>query len=107
MKLWSCRMFVLLVELETDQDRAEELEAILRSLVASAENETGILFYAVQRPQSDSDKFILYEYYENKAAWEIHLKHEQVQEHLKRFDTLLKSPPKLTFCDVVSTTSIS
>lgn len=47
----------------------------------------------------------LSEYYEDKVAWEKHLD-LLVQEYLKRFDTLLTSAPKLTFCDVVSTTSI-
>jgi quinol monooxygenase YgiN len=99
-------VFVLLVELETDRDRVEALEAVLQSLVVSAANEAGIHFYAVQRPQNDSNKFILYEYYEDKVAWEKHLDNELVQAYLKRFDTLLTSPPTLTFCDVVSTTSI-
>lgn len=99
-------MFVLLVELEADQGKSEELAKLLRSLVALAEHEPGILFYAVQRPQGESDKFILYEYYENKAAWETHLKNEPVHDKLKYFESLLKAAPKLTFCDAISTTSI-
>ena len=63
-------MFVLLVELETDKERSNELEMVLLSLVAFAASEPGILFYAAQRPQDNSDRFILYEYYENKAAFE-------------------------------------
>jgi quinol monooxygenase YgiN len=99
-------MFVLLVELETDRDRSNELEMVLRSLVASAASEPGILFYAVQRPQDHSNRFILYEYYEDKAAWETHLQHDLVREKLKRFDDLLKAPPGLTFCDAISTTPV-
>ncbi len=100
-------MFVLLVELETSRDRSEELETVLQSLVESAESEPGILFYAVQRPQGEPEVFILYEYYADKKAWETHLENEWVKETLKRFDSLLKSPPKLTFCDAVSATSIA
>ena len=99
-------MFVLLVELETDRERSNELEMVLRSLVASAASEPGILFYAAQRPQDNSDRFILYEYYEDKAAWETHLQYDLVQERLKRFDDLLKAPPRLTFCDAISTTPV-
>ena len=99
-------MFVLLVELEVDHEKSGELESLLRSLVALAEHEPGILFYAVQRPQEETDKFVLYEYYEDKAAWETHLKFDPVQDKLKCFESLLKSAPKLTFCDVLSTTTI-
>lgn len=100
-------MFVLLVELKTCRDRSEELETVLRSLVESAENEPGILFYAVQRPQDEPEIFILYEYYADKKSWETHLENEWVKETLKRFDALLRYPPKLTFCDAVSTTSMA
>ncbi|HZX30126.1 MAG TPA: antibiotic biosynthesis monooxygenase [Rhodocyclaceae bacterium] len=100
-------MFVLLVELETDRERSAELEAVLRSLVASAEHEPGILFYAVQRPEGELDRFILYESYVDKGAWETHLQHEPAKELLKHFDSLLKAPPRLTFCESVAATSLS
>jgi len=99
-------VFVLLVELEANHEKSGELESLLRSLVALAENEPGIFFYGVQRPQGEPDKFILYEYYEDKAAWEMHLKFDPVQDKLKCFESLLKTAPKLTFCDVLSTTTI-
>ncbi|MBO9537208.1 putative quinol monooxygenase [Herbaspirillum sp.] len=98
-------MFVLLVELETDAARAAELESVLRSLAASARAEPGILFYAVQRPQGDPGRFILYEYYADKAAWETHLQYAPAKEQLDRFDSLLAAPPKLTFCDAVAISS--
>lgn len=99
-------MFVLLVELETDQGRISELENVLRCLVESAENEPGILFYSVQRPLDDPNKFILYELYVDKSAWETHLEHDLVKRKLKCFDALLSSPPKLIFCDAISNTLI-
>lgn len=100
-------MFVLLVELQADQGRSEELESLLRSLVALAEHEPGTLFYAVQRPQVETDTFVLYEYYEDKAAWETHMNSESVQNKIKCFESLLKVSPKIIFHDVVSATAIS
>ena len=99
-------MFILVVELETDQARAEELEAVVRALVASAEHEPGIRLYAAQRPEGQVGRFILYEHYEDKAAWEAHLKHPPARAQLDRFDALLTSPPKVTTCDLVATTPI-
>lgn len=99
-------MFVLLVELEAVHEKSGELDGLLRSLVTLAEHEPGIIFYAVQRPQGESDTFILYEYYEDKAAWEVHLKFDPVQDKLKCFESLLTKAPTLTFCDVLSTTAV-
>lgn len=99
-------MFVLIVELETDSARCAELEKLLQSLVESAKVESGIIFYSAQRLKDDSNRFILYEYYVDKAAWEAHLQYEPAKELLRYFEALLKSPPKLTFCDLISTTAM-
>jgi len=99
-------MFVLLVELETDEARAAELETVLKALVASAEREPGIHLYAAQRLQGEAGKFVLYEHYEDRAAWEAHVKHPPARLQLDRFDALLTSPAKVAFCDLVATTPI-
>ena len=99
-------MFVLVVELETDQARVDALDRVLRSLVASAEHEPGILLYAAQRRQGEAGRFVLYEHYTDKAAWETHVKHPPARTQLDRFDALLTSPAKVTFCDLVATTLI-
>jgi quinol monooxygenase YgiN len=97
-------MFVLLVELEAAESREAELERVLRGLVETARTEPGVLFYAIQRPEGEPGKFILYEYYESKAAWQTHLAFEPVKAELARFDALLKQPATLTLCDVVANT---
>lgn len=95
-------MFILIVELETDAARAAELETVLRALAANAEHEPGIHLYGVQRLQDNSTRFILCEYYADKAAWETHMQNAFVQEKLKRFDALLTAAPKVTRCDDVA-----
>ena len=99
-------MFILVVELETDPARADALESVLRSLVASAQDEPGILLYAAQRRHDEPHRFVLYEHYADKAAWEVHLKHPPARTQLDRFDALLTSPARVTFCDLVATTPI-
>jgi len=97
-------MFVLLVELEAKAGKSAELGEVLGALLALAKNEPGIRHYAVQQPDEHADKYILYESYEDKAAWEAHLRFAPAAEQLKKFDALLVSPPKLTFCKLVSAT---
>ena len=72
-------MFVLLVELEAVASREAELERVLRWLVETARTEPSVLFYAIQRPEGEPGKFVLYEYYESKAAWQMHLAFEPVK----------------------------
>lgn len=97
-------MFVLLVELKAQSGKSDALEHLLNSLVALAEHEPGIVFYAVHRPQKTAEIFWLYEYYANEAAWKTHQNFPPVQEKLKCFDSLLAAPPRLIPCTLISAT---
>jgi len=99
-------MFVLLVELEAKPESFGELEKVLKSLVEMAVHEPGTVHYSVQMPQDKTNTFILYECYVDHAAWEAHLAFDQVRDALERFDTLLLVPPKLTFCEMLASTSL-
>ena len=99
-------MFVLLVELEAKAGAFEELEKVLKSLVEMAVHEPGTLYYSVQVPENKSNTFILYECYADRAAWEAHMVFEQVREALERFDNLLLAPPRITFCEMIASTSL-
>lgn len=99
-------MFLLLVELEVNPTFSGELENVLQSLVKLAEQESGTIYYAAHRSQERKNAFVLYELYKDRAAWDAHLQTEPVQKALRKFETILVAPPKLTFCDTISTTSI-
>lgn len=100
-------MFLLLVELEANPVFFGELESVLRTLVSVSGLEAGTVYYAVHRPQEQQNIFLLYELYKDRAAWDTHLQSEPVQIALKQFEKMLARPPKITFCDTVSTTNIS
>lgn len=97
-------MFVLFVELYAASGRASELKAALQFLVENAHAEPGIRFYSVNQSQADPDHFLLYEHYQDEAAWLAHLVFPPVREKLSQFDHFLKCPPKLTHCDSVAST---
>ncbi|MCL2075106.1 MAG: antibiotic biosynthesis monooxygenase [Betaproteobacteria bacterium] len=100
-------MFILLVELEAKPEAFGELETVLKSLVAIAAHESGIVHYSVQIPEGKANTFILYECYVDRAAWEAHLKFDPVKNELERFDTLLSAPPRITFCKMVASTPLN
>ena len=99
-------MFLLLAELEANPAFSKEVESILCTLTNVAEHEAGTVFYAIHRPQNSPNSFILYELYKDRAACDAHLQSEPVQKALKRFEAMLLSPPKITFCETLSTTRI-
>jgi len=92
-------MFALLVELTAQATALGELEGLLSELAAGAALEDGILAYAVNRQQEDSTRFVLYELYRDRAAWQAHIAREPVARALKRFEELLSVPPRVVSCD--------
>lgn len=98
---------LLLVELQAKPSKNIELERVLSDLVYLSGKEPGNLAYAAHRRQDNPGCYVLYELYENRAAWETHLGLEAVQQALQQFESLLAGRPKLTFCDTVALSGIA
>lgn len=99
-------MYGLIVELAAKPAFDGDLEALLRDLVAAAGPEEGTLFYAAHRMAGRGNKFVLYELYRDRAAWDAHVGSEVLQQALRRFEDWLVVPPKITYCEAVATTPI-
>lgn len=99
-------MFALFVELEAKPDCLERLEGLLKSMVELSEQESGTVYYSVNRPQERHNTFMLYELYRDRADLETHLQTPLLQEALQQFETLLMQPPKITPCNTVFTTRL-
>ncbi len=98
-------MFVLLVELEARPESVDALEAVLRTLVGLADQEAGTVFYALHRPPEQSNTFVLYEMYQDRAAWQTHCDSEPVARELQKFESLLALPAKISFLDPLQMTA--
>lgn len=99
-------MFLLLAELSAAPATADEVERILKGLVAVAHAEPGNIVYAVHRASDSRERFVLYELYRDRAACDAHLASEPVRQALKRFETLLAAPPRIVFCDTLAVAGI-
>ncbi|MBS0355665.1 MAG: antibiotic biosynthesis monooxygenase [Proteobacteria bacterium] len=99
-------MYGLIVELAAKPAFDGNLEALLRELAAAAALEEGTLFYAVHRPVGQDNAFVLYELYRDRTAWDVHVSSEILQQALQRFDDWLVVPPKITYCEAVTTTPV-
>lgn len=98
-------MFALLVELEAKADASETLETLLQAMLAASAGEPGTLLYCVHRVQQSHTRFALYELYRDEAAFAAHLQSAPIQQAMAQFDTLLQSPPRVTRCDQLWSTS--
>ena len=100
-------MFSLLVELNAKPSVADELEKVLSELAKLAGEEPGVLIYAVHRQQENPNAFVLYELYQDRAAWEAHLAIGAVQRALQQFETLLVAAPRIVCCDTVALSGVN
>lgn len=95
-------MYLLLAELNAKPSCAREVESILRGLVDVARTEAGSVHYAVHRDKANPDTFVVYELYRDAAACDEHLASPSVKQALQRFESLLSTPPRICFCDLVA-----
>lgn len=99
-------MFALFVELNTKPDTHQRVDDLLRAMVATADAEPGVVVYAVNRPAERPDTFLLYELYRTRGDCEAHLQLPVIADALAQFETLLASPPNVTFCESAYLTAI-
>lgn len=97
-------MQTLFAELEAKPTQGKELESILKGLVEPTRQEPGCIHYAVHRDQASDVRFLVYEVYRDEAACQAHLNSSHIKAALGRFETLLASPPRLIFCDLLGAT---
>lgn len=100
-------MFLLLVELNAKPSAVAELENILSGLVEVARQEAGNVVYAVHRQQENSNAFVLYELYKDRAAFNAHLAIGAVQRAMQQFEMLLTAAPRVVHCDTVALSGVN
>jgi quinol monooxygenase YgiN len=100
-------MHLLLAELNAKDSHAHEVENILCELVEVARTESGTIQYAVHRQKTDPNTFVIYELYRDAAACEAHLTSAPVKEALHRFESMLRNPPHILFCDLIAATGVA
>lgn len=99
-------MFLVLVELNAKPSATADLENLLPELAELAREEPGNVIYAVHRRQDDPNAFVLYELYQERAAWDAHLAIAAVQRAVQQFAMLLTAPPRIVCCDTVALAGI-
>jgi len=77
--------FVVIVDFEAKEGAAEEVLALVSENARnSVEREPGCLQFDVMQSPDNPDRFVLFEVYQDAAAFEAHGKSAHVQEFLAR-----------------------
>jgi (4S)-4-hydroxy-5-phosphonooxypentane-2,3-dione isomerase len=82
--------FVLLVDFECKEGTADEvLRLVAENARKSVENEAGCRQFDVTRVQSEPNRIVLYEVYDDEAAFKSHSTQPHVQEFLAKARPML------------------
>jgi quinol monooxygenase YgiN len=75
-------MYVLTVEVEIDSDHREDYKAVInRQARMSVEREEGCLVFDVAVSSEDPSRFLLYEIYRDRAAFDLHVQQPHSKEN--------------------------
>lgn len=74
-------MFVLAVIYVVPEGKQDEATGYLRELVTASRREPGCRMYVVQRAKNNPRKFLIYEQYDDEAAFDAH----KATPHFERF----------------------
>ena len=75
-------MYVVAAQYYTKEGKADEVAAILREMIPISRAEPGCKVYLINRSLEDPRKFLLYEQYENRAAYDAHMATEPFKEKI-------------------------
>jgi (4S)-4-hydroxy-5-phosphonooxypentane-2,3-dione isomerase len=75
-------MFVVAAQYYAKEGKADEIAAILETMIPISRSESGCALYTVNRSVDDPRKFLLYEQYYDRSGYEAHMTTEAFKENI-------------------------
>lgn len=88
-------MIVVVAILKAQAGKEKEMEDALRAMIPKVQSEEGTLTYILHRDQKEPGKFLFYERYKDKAAFDFHSSTPYIQEFFKKIGPLLAEEPSI------------
>ena len=82
-------MITILAHIQAKPGLGSVLETHLRQVVAPSRAEADCVFYTLHRVEGNSDAFVFYEQWANKAALDAHIASPHYQTYRKEAEALL------------------
>ena len=83
-------------------DKADELKAVLLSLIAPTRAEDGCLSYQLFQNNADADDFVFVEEWASDAAIDAHMTTPHLQDALSRVQSLLAKAPDIRRYSIIA-----
>ena len=84
---------VVVAVLKAQAGAEKDMEDALRAMIPKVLSEEGTITYILHRAQNEPGKFLFYEKYRDKAAFDIHSSTEHFQELFRKIGPLLEGQP--------------
>jgi autoinducer 2-degrading protein len=75
-------MFVVAAQYYAKEGKADEIAAILQTMIPLSRAEPGCALYTVNRSRDDPRKFLLYEQYHDRSGYEAHMATDAFKENI-------------------------
>ena len=86
--------YVVLVVFSVEPDRAKEFSQVMADSVADVRAAKGNRCYDFNRDPADPNRFMLYEIFDDEAAWEAHHARPALQKLLETIRPMLIGKPQ-------------
>ena len=84
---------VVVAVLKAQAGKEKAMEDALRAMIPKVQSEEGTIAYILHRAQNERGKFLFYEKYRDKAAFDIHSSTPHFQELFGKIGPLLEGQP--------------
>ena len=96
-------MITVIAQVSAKTGKEKDLENALKSMFPKVQNEEGTLSYILHRSEKDDVKFLFYEKFKNKEAFEYHNSTQYIQELFEQFGPLLANEPDVEIYEEIAT----
>ena len=86
---------IVVAVLKAQAGKEKEMEDALRGMIPKVQSEEGTIAYILHRALSEPGKFLFYEKYKDKAAFDFHSSTPHFQELFGKIGPLLAGPPSV------------
>lgn len=86
---------IVVAVLKAQAGKEKEMEEALRAMIPKVQSEEGTIAYILHRAQNELGKFLFYEKYRDKAAFDIHSSTPYFQELFGKIGPLLEGQPSV------------
>ena len=95
-------MVILTAILKAQQGKGDVLEQAFKKHAPMFQKDPGTITYSVHRKADDPDTFLIYERYENKAAFDAHVASARFKELGGVTNPVLAGKPEIVFYNEVA-----